>query len=111
MPQALKKTLPVPPPMAGDAWLPDDEIHRINLVGTTVYGDHFLRRMAKGMRMGRTVLWEIMQGRGKRDTLESLDDRLIELLDAESTAAAERGLKIDALRKRFLRWRRNDAAA
>jgi hypothetical protein len=48
-----------------------------------------------------------MRGRGKRVT--DLDDRLIELLDAEAEAAAAHGLELAALRKRFLKRRRADA--
>lgn len=98
-----------PPPTASPDWLPSAEPDRLKLVGRTVFGKHYMKRLAGGLGIARTTLWELMRGRGKRVT--DLDDRLIELLDSESEASAERGLQLALLRKRFLKERNRDGRA
>jgi hypothetical protein len=96
-----------PSPTDHPDWLPEAESDRLRLVGRSAYGSHYMRRLASGLGIARTTLWQLMRGRGKRVT--DLDDRLIELLDAEAEAAAAHGLELAALRKRFLKRRRADA--
>lgn len=87
--------------------LPMAEADRIAMVGTELFGPAFRRRMADALGYGRTKFWEVMRGRGNFDP--DIDDRLLDVLDAEADASAERGLRIAALRRRFMRRRRADA--
>ena len=76
------------------------EIHsRLALVGTTLYGQSWRRRLAAGLGVSRSTLWQWLSGGGKR---RDIDADLIDLLDGELDAASERALLIAGLRRRFM---------
>jgi hypothetical protein len=79
--------------------LPTDLPGRITLVGTALYGKSWRRRLAEGLNISRSTLWQWLSGAGKR---RDIDGALIELLDCERDAANERSLQIAGLRRRFL---------
>lgn len=86
--------------------LPDDQRSRISVVGTTLWGRDYRRRLAETLGISRTTLWKWMSGGGKR---RDIDADLLELLESERDAASERELAIADLRKRFLVRRRSHA--
>lgn len=86
--------------------LPIRQSDRIDLVGTTVWGREYRDPMARALGIGKTLLWRLRKGESRRN----IDSELIDLLDAQSDAAAERGLEIAALRKRFIAERRRGDA-
>jgi hypothetical protein len=88
--------------------LPLKQDARIGLVGETLYGRDYRRRMADGLGISRSTLWEWIGGAGKN---RDIDGKLIDLLDAEADATTQRGLTISALRRRFLATRRQSDAA
>jgi hypothetical protein len=79
--------------------LPADLPGRIELVGATLYGKSWRRRLAHGLHISRSTLWQLLRGAGKRS---DVDGELAELLDVERDAASERSLAIAALRRRFM---------
>jgi hypothetical protein len=79
--------------------LPEDLAGRITLVGTALYGKSWRRRLAVGLNVSRSTLWQWLSGAGKR---RDIDGELVELLDGERDAATERSLQIAALRRRFI---------
>jgi hypothetical protein len=84
--------------------LPADLPGRIELVGATLYGKSWRRRLAQGLHISRSTLWQWLSGAGKR---RDVDGELIELLDCERDAASERSLQIAALRRGFMAIGRN----
>ena len=86
--------------------LPPKQNDRIDLVGTTVFGREYRAPMAAALGLGKTLLWQLRTGESRR----RIDNELIALLDAQSDAAALKGLEIAALRKRFLAERRRGDA-
>jgi hypothetical protein len=80
--------------------LPADLPGRIDLVGAALYGKSWRRRLAQGLHISRSTLWQLLCGAGKRR--RDVDGELIELLDCERDAASERSLQIAALRRRFM---------
>jgi hypothetical protein len=80
--------------------LPTDLPGRIELVGATLYGKSWRRRLAVALGVSRSTLWQLHRGAGKRR--RDVDGELIELLDCERDAASERSLQIAALRRRFM---------
>jgi hypothetical protein len=78
---------------------PADLAGRIMLVRTTLYGKSWRRRVAVGLNISRSTLWQLLRGAGKR---RNVDGELVELLDCERDAANERSLQIAALRRRFM---------
>jgi hypothetical protein len=79
--------------------LPADLPGRIELVGSTLYGKSWRRRLAQGLHISRSTLWQLLRGAGKRS---DVDAELAELLDVERDAASERGAELAALRRRFM---------
>ena len=73
---------------------------RLALVGVTLYGKSWRRRLAEGLNVSRSTLWQWLSVGDKR--LRDIDGDLIELLDSERDAASERALQIAALRRRFM---------
>jgi hypothetical protein len=71
---------------------------RLTLVGHTLYGRSFKAKLAAGLNVSRSTLFEWMRGGGKR---RDIDNQLIALLDDERDAADERSIEIAALRKTF----------
>jgi transposase-like protein len=69
------------------------------LVGTALYGKSWRARLADGLNISRSTLWQWLSGAGRRS---GIDGDLIELLDCERDAASERALQISALRRRFV---------
>jgi hypothetical protein len=80
--------------------LPAELPGRIELVGATLYGKSWRRRLAHGLHISRSTLWQLLRGAGKSG--RDVDGDLAELLDAERDAASERSLQIAALRRRFM---------
>jgi hypothetical protein len=72
---------------------------RLELVGRALYGKSFKAKLAAGLHISRSTLFEWSRGNCKRRTI---DDELITLLDAARDAADERSVEIAALRKRFI---------
>ena len=79
--------------------LPADLAGRIALVGATVYGKSWRRRLATGMNISRSTLFEWLR---RVNNVRDVDSELIELLDSERAAASERSLQIAALRRRLM---------
>lgn len=79
--------------------LPAEPPGRIALVGTTLYGISWRRRLAQGLNISRSTLRQLLNGAGKRS---DVDSEIIELLDCERDASNERELRIAALRRRFM---------
>ena len=91
-----------PPQKTGP--LPADIPGRLALVGTVLYGKSWRRRLAEGLHVSRSTLWEWLSGAGKR---RDIDADLIDLLDTERDAASEHSLQIAALRRRFITVKRS----
>jgi hypothetical protein len=79
--------------------LPAELPGRLALVGQTLYGKSWRRRLANGLNISRSTLWQLLAGNGKR---RAVDGALIELLDCERDVANERSLQIAALRRRLI---------
>jgi hypothetical protein len=79
--------------------LPTDLPARIALVGTTLYGKSWRRRLAVALGVSRSTLWQWLAGSGKH---RDVDGDLIALLDVERDAANEHGAELAALRRRFM---------
>ena len=89
----MRKQIQKPEPLPAE--IPD----RLALVGAVLYGKSWRRRLAEGLHVSRSTLWEWLSGGGKR---RDIDADLIDLLDGERDAASERALLIAALRRRFM---------
>jgi transcriptional regulator with XRE-family HTH domain len=79
--------------------LPAEIPGRLAIVGVTLYGKSWRRRLAEGLNISRSTLWQWLSGAGKR---RDVDGDLIDLLDSERDAASERALQIAELRRRFM---------
>ncbi|WP_375312832.1 hypothetical protein WHZ77_06010 [Bradyrhizobium sp. A5] len=84
---------------------PKDLPGRLELVGTTLYGSQWRRRLAAGLRIGRATLHGWMTGAW--EPVRDVDGELIALLDSERDAAAARGLQIASLRRMMIGARAN----
>lgn len=73
---------------------------RLEMVGKGVYGESFRRRLAKGLGISRGTLWSVLSGR-KRTALD-VDGALLDLIDRERDATAERGVALTKLKKALL---------
>lgn len=73
---------------------------RLALVGKTLYGKSWRPRLAEGLSISRSTLFEWGRGGGKNG--RDVDSELIELLDSELDATSERAMLIAALRRRFM---------
>ncbi|MEH2499561.1 hypothetical protein V1294_006040 [Bradyrhizobium sp. AZCC 1678] len=93
-----------PPPQKPES-IPAEIPDRLALVGTTLYGKSWRRRLAEGLNISRSTLWDWLSGAGKRRDRRDIDGDLIDLLDTECDAASERALQISALRRRFMTGR------
>ncbi|WP_461331068.1 hypothetical protein [Bradyrhizobium diazoefficiens] len=73
---------------------------RLEYVGVELFGPHgWTGRLAKGLGIGRTMLWHYRNGdRPDRD----VDGMLLDLIDRERDAAAARVTALTALRNRML---------
>jgi hypothetical protein len=91
-------TVRKPPPLKPEP-LPAEIPGRLALVGATLYGKSWRRRLAEGLHVSRSTLWQWLSGAGKR---RDIDGDLMELLDCERDAASERALQIAARRRRFM---------
>lgn len=78
---------------------------RLTLVGRTLYGNSFRAKLAEGLGIGRSTLWQWMTDGGKRRAHRDVDAELIDLIDSERDATDQRGLQIDALRRLFVSQR------
>jgi hypothetical protein len=76
--------------------LPPDVPGRLRLAGKYLYGTGWRRRMAMGLQISRSTLFEWLRGNIKTDR------EIVELLDRERDAASERGVELTALRRRFM---------
>lgn len=79
--------------------IPNDLPGRLRVAGQALYGSTWRARLAAGLGVSRSTLFEWMQGANKR---RDIDAELIDLLDCERDAANERGLEIAELRRRFI---------
>ena len=73
---------------------------RLEYVGTALYGRHgWTGRLAKGLGIGRTMLWHYRNGdRPDRD----LDVEMIDLIERERTASTMRDMELTKLRHRLV---------
>ena len=78
---------------------------RLTLVGRVLYGRSFKARLAKGLNISRSTLFEWLRGSCSRSTI---DTELIELIECERDAADKRSIEIAALSKRFREGVSND---
>jgi hypothetical protein len=69
---------------------------RIEYVGTALYGTRWTKRLAAGLRISRSQLYEYRVGRGNRD--RNIDGELIDLIERERAASAARGMALTQLR-------------
>jgi hypothetical protein len=85
---------------------------RIELVGASLYGAGrgWTKKLAIGLCMSRSQLFEYRVGRGARD--RDIDGEMLDLIDRERDANAERGVALTKLRNRLLSLRKGgrDAA-
>lgn len=80
--------------------LPADAPGRIGAVGTWLWGTTYRRKMAEAMGISRDTLWGWLRGSAKPH--HDIDGRLLDLLESERDACAERGIQITALRKQLI---------
>ncbi|MBR0995612.1 hypothetical protein JQ580_33400 [Bradyrhizobium japonicum] len=79
--------------------IPKDLAGRLELVGRALYGTHWRKRLAEGLKVSRSTLHLWLGGtRTDRD----LDGELIELMDAERDACSERSIRITDIRRRMI---------
>ena len=78
--------------------LPPTVHGRLTLVGKALYGKTFRAKLAAGLNISRSTLFEWMRGGGKR---RDIDGELIHLIECERDAADERSIELAALSKRF----------
>ena len=79
---------------------PKDTAGRLEFIGKALYGDHWRKRLAAALGICRDTLYQWLHDRAK--TVRDVDGELIDLLDRERDAAAERGVQITALRRAML---------
>lgn len=85
--------------------LPKDPPGRLEAVGIALYGSAWRSRLAAGLNISRNTLHEWLGGswtKARRD----IDGDLVDLLDRERDAAAERGVEITAIRRQLIGGRR-----
>jgi hypothetical protein len=80
--------------------LPPDALGRLRLAGEYLYATGWRRRLAMGLQISRSTLFEWLRGNIKTDG--DIDGEIVELLDRERDAASERGGELTALRRRFI---------
>lgn len=80
--------------------LPTDVPGRLHYAGKYLYGTGWRTRLAVGLDISRSTLFEWLRGNIKTD--RDIDGEIVELLDRERDAASERGLELTALRRRFI---------
>ncbi|SDG60256.1 hypothetical protein SAMN05216338_1001873 [Bradyrhizobium sp. Rc2d] len=73
---------------------------RIEMVGTGLYGEAYRRRLAQGLGISRGTLWAVLSGRKR--TARDVDLALLDLIDRERDATAERGMALTKLKKSLL---------
>lgn len=82
--------------------LPSDLPGRIELVGTTLFGDRWHDRLAKALGIARSTLYLWLDDKRKNDGRD-IDAELLGLLYGEDRVIAERQDAIAELRRRFMR--------
>lgn len=84
---------------------------RIGLVSTGLFGAGRGRttKLALGLRMSRSQLYEYLAGRGKRD--RDIDGEMLDLINRERDANVERGVSLTKLRNRLLSLRKETSDA
>ena len=80
--------------------LPKDAPGRLEYVGRALYGDQWRKRLAAALPVSRDTLYWWLRGAVKPH--RDIDGELIDLLDRERDAAAERGVQITALRRALI---------
>ena len=86
--------------------LPKDPPGRFEAVGAALYGSACRSRLAAGLKVSRNTVHEWLSGawtKARRD----IDGDLIDLLDRERDACAERGVEITAIRRQLVGGRRS----
>lgn len=77
------------------------QLQRIECVGEGLYGDEWKTRLAAGLGISRSQLFEWRRGANKT-TRRDIDAELIALIDRERDASNERGLNLSRLRAKML---------
>ena len=90
MTRKTKKSFKLPPDVAG----------RLRFAGEYLYGTGWRWRLAVGLNISRSTLFEWLSGNIK--TGRDIDGEIVELLDRERDAASERDLELTALRRSFI---------
>jgi hypothetical protein len=80
--------------------LPPDVPGRLRYAGKYLYGTGWRTRLAIGLRISRSTLFQWLGGNIKTD--RDIDREIVELLDRERDAASERGVELTELRRKFL---------
>lgn len=74
---------------------------RLALVGRALYGKAFRSKLAAGLNISRTTLWDWLRPGGKRLDKRDIDGELIDLIECERDAADERSIELATLSKRL----------
>lgn len=72
---------------------------RLEWVGKCVFGQSWASRLAEGLGISRSMLWEYRKG---RRTDRDIDGGLLALIDSERDACAERGAMLTRLRRQLI---------
>lgn len=70
------------------------------MVETGLYGPPWRRRLAQGLGISRGTLWSVLSGRKR--TSADVDGALLDLIDRERDATAERGMALTKLKRTLL---------
>ncbi len=73
----------------------------LTMTGFGIYGANWRARLAQGLGISRMTLWAMLRGDGKRSAID-IDNRLVDLIERERDAAAERGVMLTRLRNRVV---------
>lgn len=79
--------------------IPNDLPGRLRVAGTTLYGSSWRSRLAAGLGVSRSTLFEWCRG-GK--AVVDIDAAIIDLIDRERDEASLRGIQLTALKNRFV---------
>jgi hypothetical protein len=69
------------------------------MVGPGLYGAFWRRRLAAGLGISRVTLWSILSGAKHNG---DIDGAMLDLIDRERDATAERGIELTKLKRTLL---------